>query len=413
MSILIYKQRFLNPNYKSTASKNYAHVRYIATRPRVARNAGMSHGLFGCLKPGSPLTEFPDWKEVARLVYQNTKRHVTMYRSVVSFEEETAKELRLTNQKAWQRYIENHVRTIAEKNGIRRENFSWAAAFHPEKGHPHVHVVFWDNSEEHTKIKNPFTHPSVPNDIRRQMIKDTFADRIQAYGEEKNRAAAEMRRLGDGLTEDFERHIRHTGRKKYHRLREESALEAELSDAFDFGEKVLDKAAAQVFKIRAALPKGGRIAYQLLPPELKKQVDTLVVLLFSDVPCLRKQKENYIESKMKMVYLYGGSETYLASRREMFGAEADKIIANRVLGMVKMLNRLEDEGRSADYLQSRRQDFAGQMLVEMLDLLEGMAGAQERQYAACLENLKTGGGELSKEARKELYLRNQDKGYEH
>lgn len=379
----------------------------------MARNAGKGHGLFGCLKLGSPLTEFPDWKEVARLVYQNAKWHVTMYRSVVSFEEETAKELRLADQKAWQRYIENHIRTIAEKNGIRRENFSWAAALHPEKGHPHVHVVFWDNSEERAKIKNPFTHPSVPDSIRRQMIKDTFVGQLRAYGEEKNRAAAEMRRLGDGLTDDFERHIRYIGRKKYQKLLGEPALEAELSDAFDFGDKVLDEVAAQVFKIKATLPKSGRIAYQLLPPEVKKQVDALVVLLLSGVPSLREQKEAYIESKMKMVYLYGGSETYLASRREMFGAEADKIIANRVMGMVKMLNRLEGEGRRADYLQSRRQDFAGRMLVEMLDLLDGMSEAQERKYAECLKNFKRGGGGLSKEARRELYLRNQDKGYEH
>lgn len=154
---------------------------------------------------------------------------------------------------------------------------------------------------------------------------------------------------------------------------------------------MLDRATEQVFKIRAALPKGGRIAYQLLPPELKKQVDALVALLLSGVPSLHKQKEDYIESKMKMLYLYGGSETYLASRREMFGAEADKIIANRVLGMVKMLNRLEDEGRESDYLQSRRQDFAGRMLVEMLDLLEGMTGVQERRYADYMKTLKEEG----------------------
>lgn len=43
-----------------------------------------------------------------------------MYRSVVSFGEDTAGELLLTDRGAWQRYIGNHVRTIAEKNGIRR-----------------------------------------------------------------------------------------------------------------------------------------------------------------------------------------------------------------------------------------------------------------------------------------------------
>ena len=123
-------------------------MRYIATRPRVAKNEGMDHGLFGCLKPGTPLMEFQDWKDVARLVYQNSRRHVTMYRSVVSFGEGTAKELLLTDKKAWERYIENHIRTIAEKNGIRREHFQWAAALHREKGHPHLHVVFWDDSDE-------------------------------------------------------------------------------------------------------------------------------------------------------------------------------------------------------------------------------------------------------------------------
>ena len=77
----------------------------------------MSHGLFGKLTPGT-VTEFTDWRDIARLVYQNSKKHITMYRSVVSFDEATAGELRLTDQKSWQRYIDNHILTIAQKNGI-------------------------------------------------------------------------------------------------------------------------------------------------------------------------------------------------------------------------------------------------------------------------------------------------------
>ena len=73
ISILVYKQRFKNPNYKSTASKNYAHIRYIATRPRVVKNKGMAHGLFGKIRTGS-VEEFEDWQEIARLVYQNSKK---------------------------------------------------------------------------------------------------------------------------------------------------------------------------------------------------------------------------------------------------------------------------------------------------------------------------------------------------
>ena len=376
----------------------------------MAKNEGMNHGLFGCLAPGKPLTEFQDWKEVAQLVYQNSKRHVTMYRSVVSFGEDTAQELMLTDRKAWQRYIENHIRTIAEKNGIRREHFQWAAALHREKSHPHLHVVFWDNSDEKAKIRNPYTHPSVPNNIRRQMIKDTFADRIRAYGEEKNRVVAGLRQISDELVDDFERHIRLMGKEKYRRLREEYDLDAELTEDFSLTDRVLNEVADRVFRLKSALPPKGRIAYQMLPEELKKQVDTLTAYLLAQVPELKRLQTDYVESKMKMVYLYGGSAEYLASQKNRFEAEADKIIANRILGMVKALNRLDDEGRMAEYREGRRRLYMEQMLIEMLDTLSSQVDMNCRQYD---DFEKVWGSELSKEARRELYLKYQDKGYEH
>lgn len=374
------------------------------------RNSGMKHGLFGCLVPGTPLTEFRDWRDVAQLVYRNSRKHITMYRSVISFDETTAKELFLTDQKAWQRYIENHIRTIAEENGIRREHFQWAAAVHKEKGHPHIHVVFWDSSDARARIRNPFTHPSIPGNIRKRMTRDTFADRIRAYGEEKNKAAADMRKISDELVEDFERHIRQMGRRKYQKLRKEYDLDQELSMDFDFSDTVLGETADRIFRLKSSLPPTGRIAYQFLSPELKKQTDELVLYLLSQIPELQTVKSDYVESKMKMVYLYGGSEEYFASQRRKFEEEADRIIANRILGMVKVLNRLDQEGREAEYLHNRRRYYMEQMILEMLDMLSTMTASSCQQREA---TEKIWSGELSKEARKELYLRSQDKGYEH
>lgn len=385
-------------------------MRYIATRSRVAKNEGMGHGLFGCLEPGAPLKEFQDWKDVARQVYKNSRRHVTMYRSVVSFAEETAKELLLTDQKAWQRYIENHIRTIAEKNGIRRENLRWAAAMHREKSHPHLHVVFWDNSDEKAKIRNPFTHPSVPDGIRRQMTKDTFAGRIRAYGEEKDKAVAGLREIGDRLVDDFERHIRLSGAHGYQGYREECGLDAELEEDFELSESFLNETAGRVLCLKAAIPPKGRIAYQFLPEEGKKQVDSLVAYLRSQVPELEKLRSDYVESKMKMACLYGGSDSYLASQRERFEAEADKVIANRILGMVKALGRLEDEGRAPGYRMGQQRHQVEQMVLEMLGMLSSMVDSNCQRYG---EFEKAWGKGLSKEAKKELYLKYQDKGYEH
>jgi hypothetical protein len=403
---LVYKQRFKNPNYKSTASKNYAHVRYIATRPRVAKNEGMSHGLFGKLAPGS-ITEFEDWRDVARLVYGNSKKHITMYRSIISFDEETAVELSLTDQKAWQRYIENHMMTIAEKNNIRREHLQWACALHKEKHHPHIHVVFWDTSSQ---VKNPFTPPVVPNAIRRQLIKDTFADKIRAFGEQKNIAAADMRKISNELVDEFEQHLRRLNKNQYKRLREDYDEDSELSGSFDFDDEILNETADRVFKIKAALPPTGRIAYQFLPPEIKAQVDELVIYLLKSTPGLREQKESYIDSKMKMVLLYGGSEDYLEKQRERFAGEADKIIANRILGMVKALNRMDSELRHEEYQSVRRVYYAERMLMEALDMLSGISRDNDRRFE---DWLKLHSGDLSKEAKKELFLKYQDKGYEH
>lgn len=381
-------------------------MRYIATRPRVAKNEGMNHGLFGKLSPG-PVTEFEDWRDVARLVYANSKKHITMYRSVISFDEETAAELNLTDQKVWQRYIENHMMTIAEKNNIRREHLQWACALHKEKHHPHIHVVFWDTS---SRVKNPFTPPAVPNAIRKQLIKDTFAERIRAYGERKNKSTAELRSISNELVDEFEQHLRWLGKDQYKRLRADYDEENELSGSFDFDDAVLNETADRVFRLKSALPPTGRIAYQLLTPEIKAKVDELVSYLLENVPALREQKERYIDSKMKMALLYGGSDEYLDSLRNRFSGEADKIIANRVLGMVKTLNRLDYEIRSEEYQSARRSYFAEQMLMEALDMLSGLTRDNDSRFD---DWEKKNGRELSKDAKKELFLKLQDKGYEH
>lgn len=84
MSILMYKQRFQSPNYKRTPKCNYAHIRYIATRPGASKNEEMRHGLFGKLSPGN-LTEFKTWQEVARDVRELSYKKINVFRSVISF----------------------------------------------------------------------------------------------------------------------------------------------------------------------------------------------------------------------------------------------------------------------------------------------------------------------------------------
>ena len=403
MSILVYKQRHQHPNKKSTPAANYAHIRYIATRPRVMKNEQLSHGLFGKLKPGA-VEEFATWEEAAKLVYANSRQGIILYRSVVSFTEETAEELLLKEQKSWQRYIENHIMTIAEKNGIKRENLQWVAAVHGERKHPHIHVAFWDTSGE---IRNPYTSPQIPNAIRKQMIKDTFADKILTFAKEKDLAVRQMRRISDQLVEQFERELRLKNPGKYKAA--ERFLKEETRQEFFARQPLLTKLADKLFLLRKSIPETGRIAYQLLPPQSKEKTDELVEFLLVNVPQIKDCFDRYVKAKCRIASLYTAEESWLAKQKEQYEKEARKILANRVLSGVKAICRIEKEERSEAYLRHHRDELISRMLFEMLDMLAGMVENEEKNFL----KHRLLAGELSKEAKKELFLKHQDKGYEH
>lgn len=367
------------------------------------KNDGMSHGLFGKLAPG-PLVEFSDWKDVARLVYANSRKRIPMYRSVVSFSEETAKELLLNDQKSWQRYIENHIFTIAEKNGIKREHLQWACAVHGEKKHPHIHVVFWDRS---VRAKSPFVPPVIPNAIRRQMIKDTFARKILEYNRKKDESKTELRQITDSMVDEFEHNLRRLKPSQFLKMSKEFVEELDFECIFE--EPALQELGSRLLRLRQAMPKEGRLSYQLLTQEAKDAVDETVDFILDRFPQVREAAVNYCEAKQSQAALYASDANKLTGLERTYKKEVRKILANRVLSGVRMIIRLEGEMRTQQYLQDKKEYYAEQILLESLDMLSGICGYGNDWYGS----RRAGTGELSKEARKELFLKNQDKGFEH
>lgn len=125
------------------------------------------------------------------------------------------------------------------------------------EAHPHLHVVFWDSSN---RVKNPFTSPQIPNQIRRQMIKDTFYRRIQEYGQQKTDATKEMRAISDTLVNEFENSIRRMNKNEYERWIAGTYLEEELSEEISFKEKVLKELSEKILEIKKELPERDRIS---------------------------------------------------------------------------------------------------------------------------------------------------------
>lgn len=410
LSTLIYKQRFFHPNHYKTPVSNYVHIGYIATRPGAVRNENLPHGLFGKMKPGS-LQTFQSWQEVARIARDISREGKNMYRSVISFRTDTAMELGFNNFSAWQQYIEQHMATLATHNGIRTENLCWAAAFHNEKDHPHLHIVFWDKAQ--AVMKN-FTHPEVPNRIRKQLIKETFAYKIKAFCEQRDLAKSGITEVTDQVLEQFEAAMKSLNprafqafQKRFEHEDEDSLLRLPKHHLMD--KQTIEQLASRLMALRNQLPKTGRLAYKLLPPDAKKLVDELVQDLLKDNPYLYQMTQEYVQAKLELARLYTSDPEQLEKQRIRYQTEAEKRIANRILSTIRMIIKLEKDADFHLHQAERQTAIAEQLLLELLHVMEGLAMTAQLDYD---EKMKVIGGDLSKQAKKDWLLRHKDQGLE-
>ena len=150
------------------------------------------------------------------------------------------------------------------------------------------------------------------------------------------------------------------------------------------------------------IPKG-RIVYKLLDPQVKEEVDKLVSYVLENNAAIKTLADNYIKSKLDIASLY--SDKNLNEQEEKYRKEIEKIIANKILGIVKSINRLETEFKKEETIKTKQKELIKQMIFDLISLFYVKEERERRNY-------NTIKGELSKEARKELYLKNRDKGYE-
>ncbi|AIQ13805.1 MobP3 family relaxase [Paenibacillus durus] len=410
MSALIYKQRFFHPNRPKTAVSNYVHIGYIATRPGAVRHENLSHGLFGKLQPGE-LQAFDSWQEVARIARQISQQGKNMYRSVISFRKETALELGLTDFAAWQQYIEQHISTLAAHNQMKTENLCWAAVFHNEKDHPHLHVVFWDRKQQ---IMKNFTHPEIPNRIRKQLIKDTFAYKIKQFCAQRDQLKSGITEVTENIVEEFGAYLKRLDPKAFrafqHRFEQEDEDSLLRFPKHHLMEPTsVKRLSEKLFELRRHMPKTGRLAYKLLPPETENLLDAMVQDLLQENRYLAQLVGDYVQAKLNLAMLYDSGPEHLDKHRAKYQAEAEKRIANRILSTIRSIIKLEQEA-SLDIRQTNRQyALAEQLLLALLNLMEGLFMHTQLDYD---DKSKAMGGELSKQAKKEWLLRHKDQGLE-
>ncbi len=107
--------------------------------------------------------------------------------------------------------------------------------------------------------------------------------------------------------------------------------------------------------------------------------------------------------------LYDADPAHVEEQRQKGIAEADKLIANKVLEAIRAMLRKDRETSAFEYAEARKAYYTEQMICEILMALEQNAVSMGMEYD---DYQKAMGGDLSKAAKKEWYLRHKDKGME-
>ena len=412
MSIIMYKQRFAPPKDRFTPIKNYLHIGYIAMRPRSMKNEDGVHGLFGNLSPTEPCDSMP-WQETAKYVRQLSKTgNVNVFRSIISFDRADAEELGLMTQRDWRDYAEQHIHALAEKNAIDFTNLGWCGAYHNEGDHPHLHIVFWDKTQ---KVHKNYVPPKVGNEIRIALIKSTFADKIQAFYEQKRLAKENIAGGYEKAVLDFDTYMKTMRAKNFKAVRSELDTYTDggavnITQLFNSDEQ-LAAAAEKLFKLRNMMPKGGRIAYKLLPPEVKAEIDSLTDELIQDNTYLQTAVEQYIDSMCKLKSLYSSLKEpdVLKEYRGKCEAEAKRQISYKIVNSVKSIISKEYDVKNTDYTAARKQYYTVELMRGILDFFARGIVSNSSEWQ---EKHNKTYGDLSDRALKEWYLKNKDKGME-
>lgn len=277
--------RFKSVNQKIVA-KNVNHINYIGTRPGVEtieesktdlmepiefdvekylsyvdERLG-SHGLF------SATDEKPNVKAIQQEIGDHKG---VVWRIVLSLNEEDAQRLNHTSRSEWETTLRATVPEAMSKMGIGETNLRWVAAFHQEVGHPHVHLVVWE--------KDPKRRKGVLNPKELEGVKKAFQNVV--YAEERSLLFQEKTEMRDLINDLSKKELVDAVSvvRDIMKYRKENTLEQEARGAGSIGmpPKLYSEDASQIAKrleeIGSMMPDKGRIAYKLMPEQVKMSVD--------------------------------------------------------------------------------------------------------------------------------------------
>lgn len=319
MAGIVFKQRFHPVAGSQTAGLNVRHLQYIATRPGAVYNRGCGFGLWGRL-PGERQPRDVQSLDHAKAVVEEASRCRTVYRAVISVGAKDALAQNLYDRANWERLARAHMGVIARQMGIADKDFCYLMSMHQVKGHPHIHILYWDNGTEPRQEFLPKERfERIAEAVRADWNRDILADEIAASRIEQQESSKALRTTLMAL-----------------------CLEANPARALDLSRLTtsphLEGLFAQLWQLVQALPERGSLKYKYLPADYKQQLDAFLDGALT-MPELADALKQYLDATDALSDSYGNGEATAVKNRAKAVQKLYTSLGNGVMEAIRDIRR--------------------------------------------------------------------------
>lgn len=287
------------------------HIKYMGERPN-------SHGLFGSAG-----------QENIKEIQKELKDHKgIVWRKILSLREDDANRLGFNNREAWETALKKSVPLAAESMGIRESNLRWVAAYHHEKGHPHVHLVLWE--KEPWRRKGILSNGEL-SDMKKVFVREVYEEERVQLMQERTAMRDCIRILADKKINDVIEGIQKET-KSFEQLKHKPVV---------FPEPIYDKDVSYLNKelqnLAEIMPKKGRVSFGYMPESVKEKVIEIskeLIKLPQFSPYVRKYVNN--TEDLSRIYSHDESQTQHSVKRAM--DDLEKRVSQVILKGASHLN---------------------------------------------------------------------------
>lgn len=403
----------LHSSLENETSEKY--LDYIATRKGVDTGQA-AHGLFGKLLDMTEMGDIEDLNLARGYVENLAHSKINIFNAVISLTEEDAIKKELTNKEAWSDLVNSNINNIARRMNIPPRTLEWTAAVHMEKGHPHVHIMYWDRKQ---KISRNFIDPEICNNIRKDITKDLFKEELQELMQTKD---SQKSAILDKIFTSEDSVLKSSGNvfsgmplsQVYKLCKEAERKKFKILNRRVVSGKI-DPLVAKLIelerKIKVAFPRGA-LKYQFVPPEIKVELDQLATKIIASHPDIASEFSSYIDSVRAHAELYGGKEN-VQQYVDTAKAALHKDIGNKILYTIKCMRSVKFQAGKEHNEQEWQVKIDTQNQARALNLMQAVLNIiVEAGNPAPTNKNKTPNHDMSKAEKIELARKVRDNSIE-